>query len=34
VLIQVQDGKYYSIYPFEAAAREVIYPFPSWDKRQ
>lgn len=34
VLIQIQDGQYYSIYPFEAAAREVIYPFPSWEERQ
>jgi len=33
-LIQVQDGKYYSIYPFGVAAREVIYPFPSWADRQ
>ncbi len=33
-LIQVQDGKYYSIYPFEVAAREVIYPFPSWESRK
>jgi branched-chain amino acid transport system substrate-binding protein len=33
-LIQIQDGKYYSIYPFEVAAREVIYPFPSWESRK
>ncbi len=33
VLIQVQDGTYYSIYPFDVAAREVIYPFPEWGKR-
>jgi branched-chain amino acid transport system substrate-binding protein len=32
-LIQLQDGEYYSIYPFEVAARKVIYPFPSWDQR-
>ena len=30
VLIQVHDGKYQSIYPFEQAAKDVIYPFPSW----
>jgi branched-chain amino acid transport system substrate-binding protein len=34
VLIQVHDGEYFSIYPFEVAAKEVIYPFPSWAERQ
>ncbi len=33
VLLQLQDGVYYSIYPFEVAAREVIYPFPPWADR-
>ncbi|MFQ6018222.1 MAG: ABC transporter substrate-binding protein [Kiloniellaceae bacterium] len=33
VLIQVQDGRYYSIYPFDVAAREVIFPFPKWSAR-
>jgi branched-chain amino acid transport system substrate-binding protein len=33
VLIQLQGGTYYSIYPFDVAAREVIYPFPKWDER-
>ena len=32
-LIQVQDGTYYSIYPFEVAAREVLYPFKPWSER-
>ncbi len=32
-LIQIQDGEYYSIYPFDVAAREVIYPFPKWSER-
>jgi branched-chain amino acid transport system substrate-binding protein len=31
VLIQVHDGVYESIYPFNVAAREVTYPFPTWD---
>lgn len=33
-LIQVHDGKYFSIYPFEVAAKKVTYPFPSWAERQ
>ena len=32
-LIQIQDGVYYSIYPFEVAAREVTYPFKPWSER-
>jgi branched-chain amino acid transport system substrate-binding protein len=32
-LIQIHDGKYYSIYPFEVAAREVSYPFKPWSDR-
>ena len=33
ILTQIQGGKFYSIYPFDTAAREVIYPFPRWDER-
>ncbi|MEE8532715.1 MAG: ABC transporter substrate-binding protein [Alphaproteobacteria bacterium] len=33
ILIQIQDGEFWSIYPFEVAAREVIYPFPRWADR-
>ena len=28
-LIQMQNGTYYSVYPFEVAAKEVIYPKPA-----
>ncbi len=30
ILTQIQGGKFYSIYPFDVAAREVIYPFAGW----
>ena len=30
ILMQVQDGKYCTIYPFELASCEVVYPIPSW----
>jgi branched-chain amino acid transport system substrate-binding protein len=33
VLIQVHDGKYQSIYPFNVAVKDVIYPFPAWDSQ-
>ena len=32
-LIQVQDGVYYSVYPFDVAAREVTFPFKPWSER-
>ncbi len=28
-LIQMQNGTYYSVYPFAVAAREVLYPKPA-----
>ncbi len=31
VMIQVHDGAYQSIYPFNVAAKDVIYPFPAWE---
>ena len=32
-LIQIQDGVYYSVYPFDVAAREVTFPFKPWSER-
>jgi branched-chain amino acid transport system substrate-binding protein len=32
ILAQYQDGRYYTIYPFRFAARQVIYPMPPWSK--
>ena len=32
ILVQVQDGKYQVIYPFELAAAEVRWPLPAWGK--
>ena len=33
ILMQVQNGKYCTIYPFELASCEVVYPIPSWNKK-
>jgi branched-chain amino acid transport system substrate-binding protein len=30
ILMQVQNGKYCTVYPFELAACELVYPMPSW----
>lgn len=34
ILMQLQGGTYYTVYPFELAARDVIYPIPTWAKRK
>jgi branched-chain amino acid transport system substrate-binding protein len=33
ILIQVQKGKYCTIYPFELAACQVLYPTPTWTEK-
>ncbi len=33
ILMQVQNGKYCTIYPFELASCELVYPIPSWNKK-
>jgi branched-chain amino acid transport system substrate-binding protein len=31
--MQVQKGRYCTIFPFELAACEVLYPMPSWKEK-
>ena len=33
ILMQVQNGKYCTVYPFELAACELEYPMPSWSQK-
>ena len=33
ILMQVQNGKYCTIYPFDLASCEVVYPMPSWKEK-
>lgn len=33
ILMQVQDGKYCTVYPFELAACKLRYPMPSWSQK-
>ena len=33
VVAQCFDGTYYTIYPFEVASREYVYPMPTWAER-
>jgi len=34
IILQLQGGKYHTVYPFEAATKEVIYPIPKWSERK
>ncbi len=34
ILLQVQKGAYATIYPFELAAADAIYPLPAWKERK
>jgi len=33
-LVQVLDEKYATVWPFDAAAKEVVWPFPGWKGRK
>ena len=33
ILMQVQKGKYCTIYPFELASCQVLYPTPTWAEK-
>ena len=34
IILQLQGGKYHTVYPFEAATKEVLYPIPKWSERK
>ncbi|MBI2544482.1 MAG: branched-chain amino acid ABC transporter substrate-binding protein, partial [Candidatus Rokubacteria bacterium] len=34
IILQLQGGKYHTVYPFESATAEVIYPIPKWSERK
>jgi branched-chain amino acid transport system substrate-binding protein len=33
IIVQVQDGKYVTVWPFELASKDIVWPMPGWDKR-
>ncbi len=33
IIVQVQGGKYYTVWPFNLATKDVVWPFPKWDRR-
>ncbi len=34
IILQLQGGKYQTVYPFEVATKEVLYPIPKWSERK
>ncbi|MBV8226550.1 MAG: ABC transporter substrate-binding protein [Verrucomicrobia bacterium] len=34
MLVQIQDQTYYTVWPSDAASRDVIWPFPAWKDRK
>ncbi len=33
ITVQVLNGKYTTVWPFKLAAKDVVVPFPAWNKR-
>jgi branched-chain amino acid transport system substrate-binding protein len=33
ILMQVQNGQYCTVYPFELASCELVYPMPTWEEK-
>ncbi len=34
ILVQIMGGKYNTVWPFEMASHEVVWPMPKWDQRK
>ncbi len=34
IILQMQGGKYHTVYPFDAAMKDVLYPIPQWKDRK
>jgi branched-chain amino acid transport system substrate-binding protein len=34
ILVQIVDGKYHTVWPFEMASRPVVWPMPKWSERK
>jgi branched-chain amino acid transport system substrate-binding protein len=34
ILVQIMNGKYNTVYPFNLATQEVVWPMPKWDQRK
>jgi branched-chain amino acid transport system substrate-binding protein len=34
ILVQIAEGRYHTVWPFDIATREVVWPMPRWDQRK
>jgi branched-chain amino acid transport system substrate-binding protein len=34
IIVQAQEGKYVTVWPFDIAAKDIIWPMPKWDQRK
>ncbi len=34
ILVQIEGGKYHTVWPFAMASRDVVWPMPKWDQRK
>jgi branched-chain amino acid transport system substrate-binding protein len=34
IIVQLQGGRYWTVWPFDVAARDVLYPIPKWSERK
>ncbi len=34
IIVQVINGEYFTVWPFDLATKDVVWPFPKWDKRR
>ena len=34
ILVQIIDGKYHTVWPFDMASLDVVWPMPKWDQRK
>lgn len=34
ILVQIVGGQYYTVWPFDLATRDVVWPMPKWDQRK
>ena len=34
IIMQLQGGKYYTVWPWDAATKDVLYPIPAWNDRK
>jgi branched-chain amino acid transport system substrate-binding protein len=34
IIVQAQEGKYVTVWPFDLAAKDIIWPMPKWDQRK